>query len=190
MNNRLFWTEALRYGAILGLMMGISHIFESYIFCFADMNMSARYGILLVEWVVVVVLFIRLLYKFTKRHSLHYSVREGFSFIRALSFILVVSMLAGVIVGVMHQLYLEIAGYENYVAGYMQRINEAVQLFADDVEKQQDVLVDMADKMREQPAPSMFDTIFSSLYNYLIIGGLLGFTMASMLKREPQENNV
>ena len=184
MNNRLFWNEALRYGAILGVMMGVSHIIESYIFCSTEFGFNVSYALYVIEFIAVVVLFVMLLYKFAKRHAAHYSETEGFAYSRALSFMLIVVMLAGVIVGVMHQLYIAAIGYDVYVEAYIQRMAEMSQVL--DSPENAETFGKFAETVREQPAPSMFESVFASMNNYLILGGLLSLILAFKVKRLPR----
>ena len=41
------------------------------------------------------------------------------------------------------------------------------------------------EKIEEQPEPSIFATISSSIWNYLLLGCLAGLIIAAIVKREP-----
>lgn len=183
-----FWYDALKYGALLGLIMGLSRIFETY-----DLFLSDRVGVgglFVVEWLASVVIFIWLLYRFTKRRALLAPDDEGFSYGSGLSYALMVSMLAGVVVGVMYHIFVSIVGYEAYVEGYISLIDEyyaiiansGVQLPSDYME----MFEDMKDMLRRSEAPSMFDNLLASLKTYMFTGLVVGLIIAAITRRQPQ----
>lgn len=183
-----FWQDALKYGALLGLIMGLSRIFETY-----DLFLSDREGVgglFVVEWLASVVIFIWLLHRFTKRRALLAPDDEGFSYGSGLGYALAVSMLAGVVVGVMYHIFISIVGYDAYVEGYISLINEYYALIADSgVQLPSDYMEmfeDIKDVLRRSEAPSMFDNLLASLQTYMFTGLVVGLIIAAIVRRKPQ----
>lgn len=79
------------------------------------LQISASFGLYAIEWIAVVVLHYYLLHRFTRRYSMMYTAEEGFSFGQGYAYILSVSTVAGLIVGIVQYLYLHFfIGYANY----------------------------------------------------------------------------
>ena len=125
MNFKDFWMDVLRSAAILGVVMAISHIFERHIMLFSGLSLGTSSLILLLEGIIAAVVFVGMLYYFTRRLAKGWDEKVEFmgqvldvkfSYSRALSYVLTVSMLASIIVGVASTIYVDVVGYDVYIA--------------------------------------------------------------------------
>lgn len=188
MINREYWHDVLRSGAILGLVMALSSIFERYLLLASDLTLGTATMLYLGEAVVACVVFIWLIVRFTRRRRDAGDPRFGFNYSTALSYILLISMLAGVIVGVAGTIFTSAIGYDAYIAGNISRLEEAKTLYeglgvgANDL-----VLFDeMVHRIRTAPQPTMLQNVLASFSNYILFGGIPGLIIAGVLSRNPQ----
>lgn len=188
MINREYWHDVLRSGAILGLVMALSSIFERYLLLASNLTLGTATMLYLGEAVVACVIFIWLIVRFTRRRRDAGDPRFGFNYSTALSYILLISMLAGVIVGVAGTIFTSAIGYDAYIAGNIARLDEAKTLYeglgvgANDL-----VLFDeMVHRIRTAPQPTMLQNVLASFSNYILFGGIPGLIIAGVLSRKPQ----
>ena len=188
MINREYWHDVLRSGAILGLVMALSSIFERYLLLASNLTLGTATMLYLGEAVVACVVFIWLIVRFTRRRRDAGDPRFGFNYSTALSYILLISMLAGVIVGVAGTIFTSAIGYDAYIAGNITRLEEAKTLYeglgvgANDL-----VLFDeMVHRIRTAPQPTMLQNVLASFSNYILFGGIPGLIIAGVLSRKPQ----
>ncbi|MBO5894947.1 MAG: DUF4199 domain-containing protein [Alistipes sp.] len=188
MINREYWHDVLRSGAILGLVMALSSIFERYLLLASNLTLGTATMLYLGEAVVACVVFIWLIVRFTRRRRDAGDPRFGFNYSTALSYILLISMLAGVIVGVAGTIFTSAIGYDAYIAGNISRLEEAKTLYeglgvgANDL-----VLFDeMVHRIRTAPQPTMLQNVLASFSNYILFGGIPGLIIAGVLSRNPQ----
>lgn len=183
--NREFWSDVLRSGAIIGGVMSLSYIFERYVLAFSDMVLLKASTIYCIEWFVACVLFIWLLARFTRRRANALPVQMGATYSYLLSYILFVSMLSGVLVGVAETLYVSVMGYESYIAGLIGRIDQLQQMYIDMGISASDMTIfeQYTTQLRYMEQPSIFVTVFSQLQMYAIMGCIPGFIIASVNSR-------
>ena len=183
--NRVFWSEVLRSGAILGGVMSLSFIFERYVLAFSDMELLKASAIYFTEWLVACVVFIWLLARFTRRRANVLPVEMGSTYSYLLSYILLTSMLSGVLVGVADTLYISLMGYDVYVTGLIGRIDQLKQMYLDMGISASDMtfLEEYTTQLRYMEQPSMLATVFSQLQMYAIMGCIPGFIIASVNSR-------
>lgn len=183
--NRVFWSEVLRSGAILGGVMSLSFIFERYVLAFSDMELLKASAIYFTEWLVACVVFIWLLARFTRRRANVLPVEMGSTYSYLLSYILLISMLSGVLVGVADTLYISLMGYDVYVSGLIGRIDQLKQMYLDMGISASDMtfLEEYTTQLRYMEQPSMLATVFSQLQMYAIMGCIPGFIIASVNSR-------
>ena len=183
--NRVFWSEVLRSGAILGGVMSLSFIFERYVLAFSDMELLKASAIYFTEWLVACVVFIWLLARFTRRRANVLPVEMGSTYSYLLSYILLTSMLSGVLVGVADTLYISLMGYDVYVSGLIGRIDQLKQMYADMGISSSDMAIfdQFAQQLRYVEQPSMLMTVFGKLQTYAIMGCIPGFIIASVNSR-------
>lgn len=184
MNNRGFWNDVLRCGAILGIVMGLSGILETY----AMISGSHGFvGVMALEMIVVLVIFVWLLYAFTRKRSRLYEPHEGFSYSQALLYVICLSAAAGVIASVMKYVFISIVGYGQLVAGYMDMLEYYRGMFVESRMPQAylQMMDDMIEAVRISERPSILHTVFDSLETYAIGGTILGLVISGIVRRDP-----
>jgi hypothetical protein len=192
MNNKNFWSDVLRDGAILGLIMGLSTIFENFIKVKSGMSLPSMSTVLTLEMILSLVLFIWLVYRFTKRRSLSAEPREGFPYGYGLVYVFVQSVLAGVVVGLANTLFIAIVGYDVYVEALIEQMDSAASMLASvdpmsaSTSGYQDMVDTLVEGIESSSRPSVFDNILAALNNYIIGGTLLGLIIAYSVRREPE----
>lgn len=188
MNNKTFFSDAMMAGAIVGVVMALSRIFERYELFFSTSELLSVVTPYAIEWVLMVGIFVWLLFFFTRRRAKAADAEVGFSYGQALSFVLVVSMLTGIIVGLADTIFINAMGYDVYVDGMVTRIAEMRNLYIEAGLTQADVksFDEMAAAARMTEQPSIFMNIFVDLYNYILFGGLPGLIIAAIVRRQPE----
>lgn len=205
MNFKDFWMDVLRSSAIVGIVMAISHIFEKHILLFSDLGLATSSAIILIEGIIAVVLFVGMLYYFTHRLAKVWNDRVEvldqvfdvkFSYSRALSYVLTVSMLASVVVGVASTIYVDVVGYDVYLAAQINYIEEIVdfvnaygQMLGDSELMSTKYMADMIAQMETMERPSMFTNIVSLMSSYMLYGGLVGLVVAAVARRNVRREN-
>lgn len=204
MNFKDFWMDVLRSAAIVGIVMSVSHIFEKYITLFSDLGLGASSLIIFIEGIVAAVLFVGMLYYFTRRLAKSWNERVEymgqvltvkFSYSRALSYVLTVSMLASVIVGVASTIYVDIIGYDIYLAAQIAYIEETVdfvnaagQMSGSENLVSVESMEDFVSQLEASERPSMFANIISLMSSYMLYGGLTGLVVAAVARRNIKQN--
>ena len=204
MNFKDFWMDVLRSAAIVGIVMSVSHIFEKYITLFSDLGLGASSLIIFIEGIVAAVLFVGMLYYFTRRLAKSWDERVEymgqlldvkFSYSRALSYVLTVSMLASVIVGVASTIYVDIVGYDIYLAAQIAYIEETVdfvnaagQMSGSENLVSVESMEDFVSQLEASDRPSMFANIISLMSSYMLYGGLTGLVVAAVARRNIKQN--
>lgn len=196
--------DVLRSAAIVGTVMSVSHIFEKYITLFSDLGLGASSLIIFIEGIVAAVLFVGMLYYFTRRLAKGWDERVEymgqvldvkFSYSRALSYVLTVSMLASVIVGVASTIYVDIIGYDIYLAAQIAYIEETVdfvnaagQMSGSENLVSVESMEDFVSQLEASERPSMFANIISLMSSYMLYGGLTGLVVAAVARRNIKQN--
>lgn len=183
MGNSSFWNELAKYGAVLGALLALSMLFESYV------SLSGSVGLMmlmLVEWVVVVIVHYVLLHRYTRSYREHFSAEEGFSFGRGYGYVMWLSLFAGAIVAVVQVVYLHmIVGYEQYTAqliASMQQYLASVGTTA----STESMLANIFAQMQSAATPSVLQTAWSGIFNSLLFGTVFGLIIAGVLARQPK----
>ena len=188
MKQNHFLNSVLNRGAILGFVMLCSHIFEQCAVVYG--GTMTWFSVMGFEMVASYVVYVWLLYKFAKSYSAavleQRSELKMFSYGAGLSYVTSVSMLAGVIVGlgryIIHNI---VIGHDNYIKAMitsMQSILKANPQTASMMGSYGEVFNQMA----AQPEPSVFATIISSVWSYLLAGTIVGLIVAAIVKHEPE----
>jgi hypothetical protein len=204
MNFKDFWMDVLRSSAILGVVMAISHIFERHIMLFSGLSLGTSSIILLLEGLVAAVVFVGMLYYFTRRLAKGWDEKVEFmgqvldvkfSYSRALSYVLTVSMLASIIVGVASTIYVDVVGYDVYIAAQIDYVQETVdfvkaygQISGDEGVLSAKGMENMIMQMETSERPSMFANIISLMSSYMLYGGLVGLVIAAVARRNVKKN--
>ena len=183
--NRDFWSDVLRSGAILGGVMSLSYIFERYLLAFSDMALLKASTIYSLEWLVACIAFVWMLARFTRRRAEAMPAEVTVTYSYLLSYILLTSMLSGVLVGVADTLYISAMGYDLYISGLVGRIEQLQQLYLDMgiSASEMTIFEQYANQLRYVEQPSMMLTVLGKLQTYAIMGCIPGFIIASVNSR-------
>ena len=178
-----FWNDACRGGAIIGLVMAVSNVAAQAMLLKGGIGM---YGRVIVAWLALAGVFIWLLYRFTRKRAALYAPEEGFSFGQGFGFIVVMSLLSGLIAGAAGYFYRHVAiGYDVYTERYIDSVNgllSEVPVPAATV----DAYELLFEQLRSTPEPSIFAAIASSMFWYVVAGGLIGLVIAGVISRAPR----
>lgn len=185
MDNRGFWNDVLRFGAILGVIMGLSGIFETY-----GLYVSKSPGLhtaIFIEAIVILILFVWLLYAFARRRSMRYEPREGFTYAQALLYVICLSAAAGIIAGVMKYIFVSIIGFDTLMNGYIGLLEYCKNMFSGGELPgfYTQMLDDMIETVRMAEKPSILQDVFGSLQTYAVGGTVLGLVISGIVRRDP-----
>lgn len=185
--NRDFWYDVLRSGAILGFVMALSFVVERYLLAYSQLPLLKASAIYCIEWLVACGVFIWLLVRFTRRRANAADPKMGFPYSLALSYILMVSALAGVLVGVADTAYVSTMGYDIYINGIVERISQLKEMYISMgvPASEMNMFEEYASQLRFVEQPSMWLNVISKLQSYMIFGGLPGFIIAGVASRRP-----
>ncbi|MBR2866328.1 MAG: DUF4199 family protein [Alistipes sp.] len=187
MIGRDFWYDVLRSGAILGVVMALSRIVEMYLLAYSSLDMGSMSMWFLLEWVVAAVIFVWLLVRMSKRRAAATDPKYGYSYSMALAYILMISMLAGIMVGVADTLFIGVMGYDAYIDGMIGRIDEIRRLYVSmNITSVDADFSAMISALRSAERPSMMSAIFSMFNSYVLVGGVVGLVVAGVVCRKPQ----
>lgn len=189
MKTSIFLNDILTKGAILGGVMLASNIAENAMFYYGGtLSWLGVYGI---EWLIAIVLYCYLLYRFTRNYA-NLVVEERkdlpyFTYGNGLSYAVLVSMLAGVVVSIgayMFQHY--VIGYENFINHYIEFIQTAVAQSGVQMADMQTALGEVINQLKNTPEPSIISALISGVWSYLIAGTFVGLIVAAFTKRNVQ----
>jgi hypothetical protein len=163
--------------------------------------------VLIAEGLVSAAVFVFLLFYFTRRIARAWNDRVEFgngvvvdmpfTYGRAVSYGLLVAMLAGLLVGVVNTLFVDfMGGYDVYRAEQIAYIEEMKELMSayNAMVGSEVMPMDMMDGTVEQlenvERPSMFMTILSQMSTYMLYGGIASLVVAVVARRKPKAENV
>lgn len=187
MNNKNFWQDVLRSGALLGVVMSLSLVVEQYIMVCSPLSLAMGSFLYFVEWCSVAVIFVVALYRLTRRRAKESDPQSGYGYAQALSYMLLVSLLTGIVVGVAHMLFIAVIGYDSYVEGMLHRIDEmrSMMLMSGGGSSYNALFEQMVSGLRSAEQPTIIDYVISSANNYILCGGFVGLIIAGFVRREP-----
>lgn len=188
MKQNIYLNRLMSCGAILGFVMLASHIFEQCAVVYG--GTLTWYAAMGVEYLVAMVVYVWMLYRFTKSYSLEVMEQQAdvkmFSFGRGFGFVSSVSMLAGVIVGlgryILHNIIIGHTEYTQTMIASLQSILKANPETASMMGTYNQMFAQMA----AQPEPTILQTLFSTVWGYAIWGILVGLVVAAIVKVEPK----
>lgn len=192
MKDNSFFSDVLRDGALLGLVMALSRTLENYLQLQVDMPITKMYLLLSLETILSIVVFVWLLYRFSKRRSLSANEREGYTYGQGLVYAFVISLLTGIVVGLANTLFIAVIGYESYVDSLISNMENTIEFVAmldptgAAADSYNDMMTTLLDTLESSARPSVFDNILASLNNYITWGTLLGLIIARVVRREPK----
>jgi hypothetical protein len=176
-------------GAILGCVMMLSSIAETYMFYHGG---SAWLLPLTFEILISMALYVILIYRFTKNYSkLVLAEREQmpfFSFGEGFLYAMNISGLAGIVVALGSYLFMHyVIGYEEFIAAYVKFYQNAlsqVALPSGSVNQ----LGELFDQIQKNEEPSIFSNLLTYVSRYIMTGALVGAVVALITKRTPWNN--
>lgn len=194
MKQNLYLNKVMSYGAILGLVMLASHIFEQCALIYG--GTMGWYSVMGIEYIVAIVVYIWMLYRFAKSYSLEVMAQQSdvkmFSFSRAYGFIVSVSSLSGVIVGlgryILHNLVIGHSEYTQAMISSLQAILKA----NPETAAMMGTYNQMFAQLAAQPEPTILQTLFSSVWSYFFASAIVALVIAAVVKKEPnifEKNN-
>ncbi|MBQ3187436.1 MAG: DUF4199 domain-containing protein [Alistipes sp.] len=183
MEQKRFWSVAATQGGVIGLVLAASMFFETYASLSGSVGLM---GLMLVEWIAVVVLHYWLLNRYTKQYAAQFSAEEGFPFFRGYGYVLVLSLFAGVILGLAQALYLHgVMGYGAYIEQYASALKEL--LASSPASSQMEpMLKQMFTQLEAAPVPSVLQTAWGGVTNSILFGGFFGLIIAAVQSRRPE----
>lgn len=187
MKQNLFLNSLLTSGAILGLVMLCSHIFEQCAVVYG--GTMTWFSIMGFEMLATAALYVWMLYRFAKGYSLAVMDAQSgikmFNYGRGLSYVVSVSTLSGVIVGLgRYILHSFVIGHQRYLTSMVTSVQTALSANPES-SSLMSAYEPMLKKMMTQPEPGVFASIFSTVWSYMVWGMIVGLIVAAMVKREP-----
>ena len=163
-----FWKDVAKYGAIIGALLAVSFMLET------RLQISASFGLYAIEWIAVVVLH-------------YYTAEEGFSFGQGYAYILSVSTVAGLIVGIVQYLYLHFfIGYANYTERTTAALSDFIGRNGGVPANMESMLSQMFDQIQNTPEPSFLRTLWAVTFVSILFGAVFGLIIAGVLSRAPK----
>lgn len=150
------------------------------------LQISASFGLYAIEWIAVVVLHYYLLHRFTRRYSMMYTAEEGFSFGQGYAYILSVSTVAGLIVGIVQYLYLHFfIGYANYTERTTAALSDFIGRNGGVPANMESMLSRCSTKYRI-PRTFFLRTLWAVTFVSILFGAVFGLIIAGVLSRAPK----
>lgn len=183
MEQKQFRSVAATQGGVIGLVLAASMCFETYA------TLSGRIGLMglmLVEWLAVAIVHYVLLNRYTKQYAAQFPAEEGFPFHRGYGYVLLLSLLAGVIVGLAQAVYLHgVMGY----GAYLEQYAAALQGLAEQSPASSSIepmLKQLFAQLEAAPVPSVLQTAWSGVTSSILYGGFFGLIIAAVQSRRPE----
>ena len=193
MKENTFWSDACKYGAILGLLASISRLFEDYLIFYSSVPLERMAITYLSEFLIYSVIFIYLVVRYTKRRAQRFD-DQGFTFGQGFGYSFTLVILAMVVVGVARTIFIQIMGFNDFVEGYIGRIDEFEAYLAENGALAESMASngvmgnfdDMRVALRAMTQPSMFSNIFSAVDSSAFIALILATIMGFIIRRKPR----
>ena len=170
--NKVFWNEALKGGTIIGL---VSVAFSLMGWLIAKSGVGFWGGFVSLASTLV---FVALVYAFTKKISASSPAAYGFSYGRSVGFVIAMMLFAGVLKG----LYMTVMNNVVDPEAITRSIDEVMVLMQDFIADEQfDAMYSLMPKMMRNP----FYLIFASVINMVVGGLIVGLIVSAFTKRDP-----
>ena len=182
-----FWNNALTAGAIIGLLMAVSHIFERYAF-----SVGASLPLMIVasvEMLITSIVFVALLYLATRRYAKEVMAGQEnikyFTFRQGFIYTIIVTALVGIIVGLADYIYIsKIIGYDAYINGYLKTMRALLNIAPNP--NTSAMFGTISKQLASAPEPGLFSVIFGYIQIYMLfIGTPIGIVIGLLTKRNP-----
>ena len=116
-----------------------------------------------------------------------YTAEEGFSFGQGYAYILSVSTVAGLIVGIVQYLYMHFfIGYANYTERTTAALSDYIGRNGGVPANMESMLSQMFDQMQNTPEPSFLRTLWAVTFLSILFGAVFGLIIAGVLSRAPK----
>lgn len=183
MNRQTFWNDLAKQGAVLGLLLSLSLIFEIY----AQLSGNIVLMFLVVfEWIGVAVLHYILLHRYTRSFGNTFSAEEGFPFGRAYGYVILLSLFAGIVVALAQVVCVNyMIGYEAYIDGMIASMR-SVLAQSEMPQHMEPFMRDLFRQLQEAPTPSILQVAWGAVSNTIFFGMIYGLIMAGVLSRSPK----
>ena len=184
MNNARFWNEIAKQGAVLGSLLALSAIFELWGLLSGKLGLTM---LMSVEWIAVAVIHYILLHRFTKQYSRQFPAEEGFTFWQGYSYQMLISLFAGILVGVVQAVALhQVIGYTNYIDRVMQSTQSILASSGALNATTETLLSQTFSQLESAQAPSVLATAWGGVVNELLFAAFFGLIIAGVLSRAPK----
>ncbi|MBQ9138861.1 MAG: DUF4199 domain-containing protein [Alistipes sp.] len=186
MKQNLFLNSVMTRGAIFGFIMLCSHIFEQCAVVYG--GTTTWYSVMCIEMLFSAVLFVWMLYRFAKSFSVEVMALQSdvkmFSYGAGWSYVTSISALAGVIVGlgryILHNL---VIGHKAYTEAMISSVKGILESNPE-TSAMMGTYKQLFAQMAAQPEPSIFATIFSSVWSYAVWGMIVALIIAGVVKKD------
>ncbi|MFI3265003.1 MAG: DUF4199 domain-containing protein [Rikenellaceae bacterium] len=183
MDNRSFWNEVAKQGVLLGIVMSASKIFEQSLVIYGGLEYSLW---VMLEWLLATALFFVILFKATQKRAALVDSKMGFSFMQGVNYMMLISIFASVLVACVYYVYINsFIGYDNYMDAVIAVVVNAAESQPIDASTA-DMIELLVDQMREQPQPSIFSVLFSTIFQYAFAALIVGLILAGFISRKPE----
>ena len=181
MKKETFWTDAARAGAVIGLVLSASYLVENWMTLSGSMTLWVLQS--LVSLAVAGVHYY-LLHRYTRQRERLYAAEDGFTFMQGYSFIQIMSILSGLIVGCTNFIYIHlIVGYDNYITLTTKALAEMVRVSGQSALAQP--INQMIAGLQQAEAPGLIDTLFGGMTSGWLFGAVFGLIIAGVISRKP-----
>lgn len=171
-NSKIFWRSAVKGGTIIGLV-SVGFALLKYAISFAEVSFWSGFAGL-----ISFVVFVMLIYGFTRKMSAMADPETGFSFGRCISFVAAMMLFTGIIEGVYYSIF------NNFIApeSVMAAIDVTMLNFQDLVpDGQFDAMYDMMGRWMLNPIYLVFAYILTNLLQ----GVFFGLFTSAFAQRKP-----
>ncbi len=181
MEQKNFWKDATKGGAIIGALLGVSAILENRLMLSGNLSMFMVMGL---EFFIVVGLHYYLLHRYTRSYSNGFSSEEGFTFGQGYGFILTISLIAGFVISIAQFVSVHLViGAGNYAT---QLADSMYNIMATSGAEMNSLLEASLEQMQNAPAPTVWSTLMGGFKVSLLFGAIFGLIIAGVLARAPK----
>ncbi len=171
--NNTFWNEALKAGTIIGIVSAAFSLIKSYV------AIGDKTSLSLILSIVTIIVFVALVYAFTRRYSIMAAGNTGFGYGDGLGFVLASMLFTGVVVGLYSALANKLLFYD-YVNQELETI------FANLQDTVPDDTFDKAYSLTNKMVFNPLSLVVSNIISYLVSGGFVGLIVCGATRRAPQ----
>lgn len=173
----------------MGILMSASTMFETYVIYYSDFALTKAIICYFVEWVVLSIIYVWLLYRFCRKYSVNnFDSSVGFDFGQGFGFVITLTLFIAIMVGVTTTIFQSVMGFDGFINGYIARVDELVAYMGANniaMNSMEEPLMELRDNIRAITQPSMLENIFAAIYSYVFSGIFIGLIIAAALRRKP-----